>query len=100
MLSRWVWHTINELHWLPLAPPNYISAQAVHGDLFLGIIMVMMTKCLPYRQSWDTGGFLQTPNSYNNSESNDADDRPQLLGSYTAEGPEPLLIHAHLHLLR
>lgn len=84
----------------PFSPPNYISAQAVHGDLYLGIIMVMMTKCLPYKQSLYTGGFLETPYSCNNSESNDAATQPQLLGYFTAENPTLLLIHTNLYLWR
>lgn len=51
MFPRRVWHTINELHRLTLAPRNYISAPAARGELDSGIIMAMMTKRLLSKHS-------------------------------------------------
>lgn len=76
-----------------LQPPNYTPGRAVHGDLYLGIITVIMTKRLPYKRGLHTGGFLRNLYGCNDSESNDAATRPQWLSDFTSidpRSPEPI----------
>ena len=72
-----------------LQPPNYIPARGVHGDLYLGIIMVMMTKCLPYKQRTYTGGLQPARYSCNGGKSNKAATRSRLLDSFTSTFIDP-----------